>query len=136
MRNRVNTICHASRQFVAALLLVCAAGCGGGRTITLDEDVARQSLSKALDMWKAGGHAEDLRQQAPAIAVNDLDWSQGHKLTAFHVEGPGTSNGRNLRVPVTLTVLQPPRGTAKKITATYAIGVDPSVVIVRETEGD
>ena len=74
--------------------------------------------------------------KVPAIAVNDLDWSQGRKLTAFHVDGPGTSNGRSLRVPVTLTVLQPSRGTAKKVTATYAIGVDPSVVIVRETEGD
>jgi hypothetical protein len=118
-----------------ALVLGCV-GCGGGRTITLDEDLARQSLTKVLNSWKSGSLADDLRQQTPAIAVNDLDWNQGRKLIGYRVDGAGASDGRSLRIPVTLTVQQPPRGTAAKVKATYAVGVDPAIAVIRETEGD
>jgi len=126
---------NLTRIAIAMCALLCA-GCSGGRTITLDEDIARQSLTKALDAWKSGGKAEDLQHQAPAIAVNDVDWSHGRKLVGFQVNGNGTSDGRSLHVPVTLTMQPSQRGAAAIIKATYAVGVDPAIVVVRETEGD
>jgi hypothetical protein len=131
-----NTVGLGLKHAVVAAFVLCYAGCGGGRTITLDEDLARQSLTKALDAWKSGGRAEDLRQQAPAILINDADWNQGRTLIGYHVDGAGVSDGRNLRIPVTLMVQQPPHGAAKKVGATYAVGVDPAIVVIREAEGD
>jgi hypothetical protein len=115
---------------VAMLLLV--AGCGGAGRQGGDEEEARAALTKALDAWKSGCRAADMRQESPEVVVGDADWKQGRKLLAYEIGG-GMFDGKNLRVTVTLTVAHPPRGN-RKVVVNYIVGTRPVVTIFRDSE--
>ena len=113
-----------------AMLLVVAGcgGAGGGGT----EQEARTALTKALDAWKAGHSAANMRNEDPEVVVGDSDWKQGRKLVAYEI-GSGLFDGKNLRVPVILTVAQPPRGN-RKLVVNYIVGTRPVVTIFRDSD--
>jgi hypothetical protein len=75
----------------------------------------------------------ELKQNDPEIVVGDVLWEQGRKLVDYKLDGQGKFDGRNLRVPVTLTVQQPPRA-ATKLTAIYIVGVRPVITVFRENQ--
>jgi hypothetical protein len=129
MLSRFVTNKSASALVVAMLLL--AAGCGGtvgGGT----EQEARAALTNALDAWKAGRAATDMQNESPEVVVGDSDWKQGRKLVAYEV-GSGMFDGKNLRVPVTLTLSQPPRGN-RRVVINYIVGTRPVVTIFRDSD--
>jgi hypothetical protein len=129
MFSRFVTNKSASVLVVAMLLLVAGCGgAGGGGT----EQEARTALTNALDAWKAGRTATDMRSENPEVVVGDSDWKQGRKLVAYEI-GSGMFDGKNLRVPVTLTVAQPPRGN-RKLVVNYIVGTRPVVTIFRDSE--
>ena len=116
---------------LAAAMLLIVAGCGragGGGT----EQEARTALTKALDAWKAGVSATNMRNENPEVVVGDADWKQGRKLVAYEI-GSGSFDGKNLRVPVTLTVAQPPRGS-RKLVINYIVGTRPVITIFRDSD--
>ena len=113
-------------------LLLCLAGCGGSGGGGGNELEAREALTKALDAWKAGRKADEMRNENPEVIVGDPDWKDGRRLTAYQI-GSGMFDGKNLRVPVTLTVEQPPRGQ-RKVVANYIVGTRPVVTLFRDGE--
>jgi hypothetical protein len=116
---------------VVAAVLIHTSGCAGGG-IPPTEDAARESLVKALDAWKAGRTAIEMRNESPEIIVGDSYWKHGLRLVGYEI-GSGTFDGKNLRVPVTLTVAQSPRGH-RKVAVKYIVGTRPVVTIFRDGE--
>jgi hypothetical protein len=117
---------------LAVAMLLFVAGCGGAGSQGGNEDEARTALTKALDAWKAGRTAADMRQESPEVVVGDSDWKQGRKLLAYEI-GRGMFDGKNLRVPVTLTVAQPPRSN-RKLVVNYIVGTKPVITIFRDSD--
>jgi hypothetical protein len=130
MLNRLVTVKPAS--VVAVAMLLHLAGCGATAGGSGTEEEARMALTKALDAWKAGRTATDMRQESPEVVVGDSDWKQGRKLIAYEI-GSGLFDDKNLRVPVTLTVAQPPRGN-RKLVVNYIVGTRPVVTIFRDSD--
>jgi hypothetical protein len=114
-----------------AAVLLCTAGCGGGG-VPATEEAARGALTAALDAWKGGRKAEEMRQQTPEFVVGDADWKQGRLLVGYQI-GTGMFDGKNLRVPVTLTIAQPPRGN-RQVIVNYIVGTNPVVTLFRDGE--
>ncbi len=117
---------------LVAGLMVCSIGCGGASATGGSEQEARDALTKALDAWKSGRKADEMRNESPEVIVGDPDWKKGNRLNAYQV-GSGMYDGKNLRVPVTLTVEQPPRGQ-RKVVVDYIVGTRPVVTLFRDGE--
>jgi hypothetical protein len=113
------------------VLVLQLAGCGAGG-VAATEESAREALIKALDAWKTGRKAEEMRQETPEVIVGDSYWKQGLRLVGYEI-GNGTFDGKNLRVPVTLTIAQPPHGN-RKLIVKYIVGTRPVVTIFRDGE--
>ena len=136
LRYGVVNMLRGNSQFLTfplllAALLLCPAGCGGGG-VPATEAAARGALTTALDAWKAGRKAEDMRQESPEVVVGDADWKLGRRLVGYQI-GTGLFDGKNLRVPVTLTLAQPPRGN-RQLVVNYIVGTQPVVTIFRDGE--
>lgn len=95
------------------------------------EDVAKQSLEKALSQWVAGKKPEALAAQSPQIYVNDADWKEGRKLAKFEVAGPAEKVGLQVRYPAALDVEEAPGQVVRK-DVSYTVSTDPVVSIVRD----
>lgn len=131
MLSRFATITLAS--IIALTMLPPLVGCGGsGSGSGGNEEEARAALNKALDAWKAGRSAAEMRSEDPEIVVGDSDWKQGKKLVAYEISS-GMFDGKYLRVPVTLTVAQPPRGN-RKLVVNYIVGTRPVITIFRDSD--
>ena len=124
--------CFALAAFSAATVAAIA-GCGE-ELAPGDEAAARKTLAAALDAWVAGVSAAQLRQQSPAIIVVDQDWTEGCRLVDYELTGAGLFDGRNLRASVALTLQRPPTGPAKRIAASYVVGMQPIITVVRVME--
>jgi hypothetical protein len=118
-------------QWLLAALLLHSVGCSGGGVPTTEE-AARGALTAALDAWKAGRKVEDMRQQTPEVVVGDADWKMGQRLVGYQI-GTGKFDGKSLRVPVTLTIAQPPRGN-RQVVVNYIVGTQPVVTLFRDGE--
>jgi hypothetical protein len=129
LRGKIHPVC--GRLYVAGVLLF-AAGCGSGGGVPATEEAAREALGKALGAWKSGTSAEAMRQQSPEVVVGDSDWKQGRRLTGYEIGG-GSFDGKNLRVPVTLTMSVPPRGQ-RKLIINYIVGTSPVVTVFRDSD--
>jgi hypothetical protein len=117
---------------VAVALFLGVAGCAGGSSGAGNEQSAREALGSALEAWKNGRTADDMRRGTPEVVVGDSAWKLGLKLSGYEI-GKGMYDGKNLRVPVTLTLVQPPRGT-RKIDVNYIVGTSPVVTIFRDSD--
>ena len=71
-----------------------------------------------------------MRQQTPEVVVGDADWKLGRRLVGYQI-GSGMFDGKNLRVPVTLTIAQPPRGN-RQLVVNYIVGTQPVVTLFRD----
>jgi hypothetical protein len=125
-------VTNSLASIAALAMLLQFVGCGGVGGGVGNEEEARTTLTKALDAWKAGRSAADMRSEEPEVVVGDSDWKQGRKLVAYEI-GSGMFDGKNLRVPVTLTVAQPPRGN-RKLVVNYIVGTRPVVTIFRDSD--
>jgi hypothetical protein len=113
-------------------LLLHAGGCGSG-VGAATEEAARDALKSALDSWKSGRKAEDMRNESPEVIVGDSDWKHGRRLVGYEIAGSGSFDGKNLRVPVKLTLAHPPRGN-RTVIANYIVGTQPVVTLFRDAE--
>ena len=78
--------------------------------------------------WMPGKRAARSRKcgrQTSEVVVGDADWKQGRRLVGYQI-GTGMFDGKNLRVPVTLTIAQPPRGN-RQFVVNYIVGTQPVV---------
>jgi len=112
------------RSRIAGLCLVLwLSSCSSGAAPShpLNEDLARESLQKAMQSWVDGKAPKDLR---PDIVVGDPAWEQGRKLVSFEIlAGEETTDGSNLHIPVKRKL------DASESTVTYIVGTSPVVTI-------
>lgn len=124
------------RALIAAVccgICLFTIGCGaqGAKSLTLDEALARQSLTKVLDTWKAGQKSDTLKTTEPAITTNDWAWDHGYKLTAYKLTGGDRNDGANLHCNVELTLVDAKNRPAKQ-TATFVVGTSPVITVFRQ----
>lgn len=118
--------------FPLVVAAVCHAGCAKKTDIkeyVPAEGSARQWLTTALDAWKAGKAPDQIGATGPAVTAQDVQWSQGKKLTAYEIVGPAPSDDQNRRFAVKLTL----EGAAPVETTYVVLGKDPIWVFSAES---
>jgi len=130
-------ICRLMRRGAGVSLLVLPlllAGCGGGHSMpkVADEAAAVTALKTTLDKWKAGGTADSLSQENPAIHALDHDWEAGSKLVSYELQPAKPTIGVSARIPAVLEI-QSAAGVERK-TVQYQVETDPKLSVVREFE--
>lgn len=134
MTRSLSVRCVAPRRgalLCLALLVLCAAGCGGGAA-RLDRALADQSLVRCLDTWKEGRPAASLADESPAIVCVDDDWNAGVKLTSYEIlHGSAVEDGFNVHVSVALQ-LQDQDGRAVSREVPYVVGTSPQITVFRD----
>ena len=70
---------------IAAVSVLCLAGCGGGGIVKPSADTARTSLEAALNSWKANGSPGEIAGSDPPTQVVDSSWQSGRKLESFEI---------------------------------------------------
>jgi hypothetical protein len=113
----------------AALVL---SGCSKSRP-RANPDVARETLRVALDAWKEGQPADVLKDRDPPIHVADFEWRGGFTLLDYEVAAKDQLFGSDLRCQVQLS-LRNPKGKTLKKKATYSVGTNNALTIVREDD--
>lgn len=125
-------VCFVRRPAAAALLLAaCLAGCGQKTAGPVDPYLARDTLTRVLDGWKAGGKPQDFNKQEPPVVVQDLEWQGGAKLVSYEMLDPGDPLDANLHCGVRL-VTTSPDGTESTKDVTYIVGTDPVLTVFRQ----
>lgn len=110
-------------------LVVIACGCDtSARSLHLDEEQARESLTTSLEAWKAGKTPDDLK---PEIIFGDWDWQAGKTLVDYEVLSDERNDGTNLHIPIRLT-LKGAKGKSFKGDIVYVVGTSPVITISRQ----
>ena len=115
--------CLRLRGIVGVLLVFGLLGCSQGNTPShsLDQELARASVQKAMQAWVDGKTPKDLE---PAIVVGDTSWQQGEKLVSFEIAAnEETSDGSNLHIVVKQ------KFDSSESDVTYIVGTSPVVTI-------
>lgn len=94
-----------------------------------DADGARSAVTSALDAWKDGKTAEQLRNADPAVYVSDEDWKAGRKLASYEVLREPEQNGSHWRTYVKLSFTGDASGSVK--TVCYAVTPGSPASIIR-----
>ncbi len=110
------------------LLLAVPLGCGGLEPT--DPDMARETLSLALDAWRDGRSLDDVTNGSPPITVADPAWKAGYKLSSYQVAETAKAAGFDLKIPVQLS-LQDPNGKVVQEKVRYTVSVQPSRTVIR-----
>lgn len=123
----------ATTQFQFLLMSISIA-CGCHKPEVKDyiptEEAARQALSTALDAWKSGKAPDQVGASGPRIEVQDKQWRDGQKLTAYEIIGPAEGDDQNRRFTVRLTIA----GAAAPQETIYVVtGKDPVWVFSQES---
>jgi hypothetical protein len=117
--------------FVASAVVASLTACGcGRRNAPGDTPLARQSLTTALESWKAGDPPSKIREASPSITMVDPAWEAGRKLESFEVVGPEVDDGVNLTCPVKL-VCKDQQGNTLTAQIRYVVGTHPVITIFR-----
>ena len=119
--------------YILAAATPLLSGCSESATTASAVDAPRalEVLKTALDAWKKGQAIDGLKSGSPPIVAQDFDWMGGAKLVGYEVDGEGSKNDVNLRVPVKLT-LKPPQGPEIKKSVSYVVGTSPALTVFRE----
>jgi hypothetical protein len=124
-----DTVCLPCLASLAALEF---AGCGKARP-KANADLARETLRVALDAWKKGQLVDALQDLSPPIHVTDHEWREGFALLEYKISDKDQLFGPGLRCQVRLS-LRNPRGKTVNKQATYTVGTNNALMIVREDD--
>src|SRR5262249_2628056 len=122
---RMSTV---TRPVVLLALAALWPGCGGLEPT--DPDLARQTLSTALDAWREGESSDDLTGVSPPITVAEPGWIAGYQLSDYQLADAAKEAGFDLKIPVELS-LQDPKGKSVKEKVSYTVSVQPSRTVIR-----
>lgn len=116
---------------VLGSVVVATVGCGprGASSLSLDRDVARQSLATFLDSWSKGETVASLQSKSPQIVGRDVSWEAGQKLVRYNL-GDESDDGANLHVKVEL-VFGTEGGRESSQSVTYIVGTSPVITVFR-----
>lgn len=124
---------HGGRRAFWASVLVAASvlttGCDqGARALKLDPELARASLTTALESWKKGEKPASLQDHTPKIIVADTNWESGYKLQKYTITGNERNDGTNLHVTVDL-VFQDEKKRTRQASPEYVVGTSPVITV-------
>lgn len=116
---------------IAVILSACGllAGCGP-RVYQVQPDLARETLARALDHWKAGNAPQELQSANPPIVVQDMEWTSGWKLADYEVLDQGLELNASLEVRVKLDLVDDSDKEFSK-TVTYLVTTSPVLTVFR-----
>ena len=114
---------------VLSAICVLIAGCGH-RSPSLDSNLARSSLERAMEQWKSGGDQTGLNTGSEPIVMNDVDWRSGAQLVSYKILDQGEDMGANLHATLELVVKEKQKKPRKQ-KITYIVGTSPVVTIFR-----
>lgn len=118
----------------AALLVSLAVlgGCGGNAVSppqpAYDAQAARDTLTVALDAWKAG-QVPDLHKRTPPVRFSDDDLTMGAALVSYTI-GTEAKFGPHQDVPVELTI-RDRQGKSVTKQAIYQVALEPQRAVLR-----
>jgi hypothetical protein len=116
------------------LTVLLAAGCGAPSLQEPAEPTqAREALRIVLDAWQRGDTLDAVRSTAPAVQVNERDWTAGCRLARYQIVSDGARAGTDLRFRVVLTLRQSNGKTIRKNT-TYMVGTSPALTVHRDDD--
>jgi hypothetical protein len=115
-------------RFAAVLAAALLLGCGG--STPADPDLARATLTAALDAWRDGRTIDEVSSGSPPITVADPAWKAGFKLSRYEVASNTRPVGFDLRMPVKLW-LEDPKGKPVEESAKYTVSVQPARTVIR-----
>jgi hypothetical protein len=116
-----------------SMILFFSPGCGKAKKPPADPGVARDALRAALDAWKNGDHIGSLKVHAPPIQITDREWGGGYQLLDYKVLEEDQLFGSDLRCQVQLS-LRNPKGKSLQKRATYSVGTNNALTVVREDD--
>jgi hypothetical protein len=91
--------------------LLLATGCGGARSTgsyVPSDTTGRNSLTAALEAWKAGKPLGRIDSVSPPVETLDWQWKSGKKLREFEILGEVAGDGpKQYRVKITVEGAQP-----------------------------
>lgn len=123
-----------SARWAAAALVVAlaaiASGCSSGVAHPVDPGPAMNALKTVLDAWKEGKTPESLKDAAPPIVVQDLEWLSGAKLESYQIEGDGVPADANLDVRVELNLSA--KGKKVRRDARFLVTTSPALTVFRD----
>jgi hypothetical protein len=119
--------------WVATASIVLGSGCGPRLQTArpVDSPMAIETLRIALETWKSGGTAADLRHHRPEIVAQDRDWMQGTELKDYELLGEHEVADANLHCNVRL-ILAGPNGQSVEKSVVYIVGTDPVLTVFRK----
>jgi len=121
----------------ALACLLALAGCGPSQMqIAGTEEDAIEVLKIALDAWKSGEKPDELREESPAMYVQDEDWAGGRSLKDFKPHDEPKEFGGEWRVLATLTLSGGGKPDEEKLVAYSVTTADKATVITRSDRID
>lgn len=121
-----------SSRISVAVFVMCLTGCSDKVGAPVDVHTAQQTLVTALDGWKDGKVPEDLFEERPSIAVQEMEWSNGTKLLDYEIVSDDQPVGPNLVATVKLRLGKDDGKVTEKM-ATYVVGTSPKLTVYRNT---
>ncbi len=113
---------------VLSLLVMFVGGCGGAANSLVEENLARETLTRTLDHWKSGGNHEDCQTWTPPVVVGASRWSDNAKLVDYRIVEERALDA-NLFVNVELTLEK--SGSRETFVEQYCVGTDPVLTVFR-----
>jgi hypothetical protein len=113
---------------VFSLLFLSVGGCGGAANSLVEENLARETLTRTLDHWKSGGNQEDCQTWTPPVVVGASQWSDNAKLVDYRIVEERAMDA-NLFVNVELTLEK--SGSRETTVEQYCVGTDPVLTVFR-----
>lgn len=123
---------YVTNGFFSLLLVAVALSSGCSHDPAQQQlDAAQQGVQKALETWKQGAKAENLKSGTPPIEFHDDDWQQAARLLDYQVVQTYLDPDGSPRCAVTLTV-QRPRQQPEQLRVTYQVVEKGAIVIARD----
>ncbi len=120
---------YVSAWLLPAIALSAITGCGEQRAAPVDVELARSTLTRVLEHWKAGGTPDELRKLSPEIVVQEAIWTNGQKLVDFTLVDNGREEDANWYCEVELTLVTKDGNTPEQKKVTYVVGTDPILTV-------
>ncbi|GIX04372.1 MAG: hypothetical protein KatS3mg114_0241 [Planctomycetaceae bacterium] len=113
------------------LMAMMPLGCWGPRVYRVQEDVARETLRRVLNLWQEGAPLEAAQQTSPTVVVQDSDWSAGARLLSYQCLDSGEPRNANLVIRVQLTLQTNDQRPQSKV-VTYIVSTSPRLTVFRD----
>jgi hypothetical protein len=114
-----------------AIFMIATSGCqSSSEANRVDPNLAKSTLESALDGWQRGEPIASYQKNDAPVVVQDLDWTEGAKLTAYKILDSRDPLDANMFCRVQLS-LEDVSGKRSEREVTYVVGTSPVRTVFR-----